>query len=483
MVRLTRRGGALLLALLLVMTLSAAVAPRQIGATGDSGADLIVCPSCPIASIADAIAAAQPGDRIEVRGGTYPGGLTLDKPLTLIGVDHPVIDGGDQGSLISVTNAAATIEGFTLRGTGSNHDREDSAIVFDGGQATIVGNRIEDALFGIYLKKAHKSVVRDNVVLGKKVEIAMRGDGIKIWYCDDVLVEHNQASDGRDIILWYANRGTVRNNQFNRERYGLHLMFSDDALIEGNSLRSNTIGLFIMYSRNPVIVGNALSDNHGPSGAGLGLKDVDNALVEANRFIDNEIAVQVDESPREMGIENEWRDNVFAYNQIGIGFLPNVRHNTLTGNDFIDNTEHVAIIGRGQLRDMTWAVDGRGNYWSDYAGFDANDDGIGDLPYRSQQLFESMTDKHPALKLYLFSPSAMAVDFAAKAFPAVRPEVKLEDPSPLMAPVASAKLPPPPRMAAGSRVATGGLGLAFVVATALVLSWTRPRRRQRRIGR
>ncbi|MCC6315549.1 MAG: nitrous oxide reductase family maturation protein NosD [Thermomicrobiales bacterium] len=459
------------LALLLALTGGAVAAAER----APRAAGLEVCPGCPIDSIAEAIAQAQPGARIEVRGGTYPGGLVIDRPLTLVGIDGPVIDGGGSGTLVTASGVDFAISGFTLRGTGISLDKEDAAIVVEQGKAVLVGNHIEDALFGIYLKQAPGSIVRDNVILSKALPVARRGDGIKTWYSDDVVIEGNRAVDGRDIILWYSNRGLVRDNVFDGGRYGLHLMFSDDARIEANSLSGNSIGLYVMYSRSPTVVGNALSNNHGPSGGGIGLKDVDHAVVEGNRFVNNNIAAQVDTSPREMGIENYFRGNVFAYNQVGIGFMPSVRHNTLSGNAFIDNAEQVAILGRGHLRDITWAENGAGNYWSDYAGFDADGDGLGDLPYRSQRLFESLVARHPALRLFTFSPAAMAVDFAARAAPEVRPETKLEDPAPLMRPAPHAALPVAPAADPGARLAMGGAGRALAaVSLGTIVALRRP---------
>ncbi|HEU0116630.1 MAG TPA: nitrous oxide reductase family maturation protein NosD, partial [Thermomicrobiales bacterium] len=363
-------GGARRRAIRLALCALAFAVGLDLGAAQAAPAtSIVVCPTCETRSLAAAIAAATPGSRIEVRGGTYPGGLTIDRPVELVGSGDPVIDGGGNGSLLRIAGARVAISGFVLRGTGDDLDQEDAAIVVDHGQASIVDNQIEDALFGVYLKQSPGSVIRDNVIVSKKLDVARRGDSIKVWYSDDVTIDGNRANDGRDNILWYSNRGVVTNNVFDRGRYGLHLMFSDGARIERNSLQSNSIGLYIMYSRDPLVVGNTLANNHGPSGGGLGLKDVDRATVEGNRFVSNHIAAQIDTSPREPGIENVFRGNVFAFNTIGIGFSPAVRHNTLTANSFIDNNEQVAILGGGELRDITWAVDGRGNYWSDYAGY------------------------------------------------------------------------------------------------------------------
>jgi nitrous oxidase accessory protein len=77
-----------------------------------------------------------------------------------------------------------------------------------------------------------------------------------------------------------------------------------------------------------------------------------------------------------------------------------------------------------------------GNYWSDYTGYDADGDGVGDFAHEPATLFESLTDRHPKLRLFLFSPSQQAVEFVARAVPAVRPEPKFFDDGPRVTPVA-----------------------------------------------
>ncbi len=414
----------------------------QVSARQDINAELVVCPTCKVTSIVQAIATVPEGSVIEVRGGTYPGELAIDRSVSLIATEGATVDGNEEGTLIRITATDVTIDGFRLQGTGSSHDKEDSAIVVDAERTTIINNHIEDALFGIYLRTSHGSIVRNNEIIARPVDQALRGDGIRIWYSNDVIVDSNIAVDGRDIILWYSNDAQMINNRFDGNRYGMHLMYSDGADISNNSLNDNTIGLYIMYSRDPLVVGNSLSNNKGASGGGLGLKDVDGAHVEANRFVNNQIGAQVDTSPREPNIENYFIGNVFAFNEVGIGFQPAVRHNTLIDNAFIDNGDHVALLGRGKLKDITWAVDGSGNYWSDYAGYDDGGDGVGDLPYQSQRMFEALVSDYPDLRIFSYSPASMAIDFAAEAFPSVRPEIRFEDPAPLMSPVQSDLLPP-----------------------------------------
>ncbi len=154
--------------------------------------------------------------------------------------------------------------------------------------------------------------------------------------------------------------------------------------------------------------------------------------------------------------------------------LPSVKGNEFYDNSFVDNEQQVAIAGSGAHPESNaWTVDGRGNYWSDYGGYDANGDGRGEMAYRSDKLFENLSEAHPDLRLFLYSPAIDAVEFAAKAFPLVKPQPKLVDEIPLTAPQIPDGAPPLPR-------ATTSLWWAIAPALlilALAIAWW-PRWRQ-----
>ncbi|MDX1614375.1 MAG: hypothetical protein R3300_08700, partial [Candidatus Promineifilaceae bacterium] len=107
-----------------------------------------------------------------------------------------------------------------------------------------------------------------------------------------------------------------------------------------------------------------------------------------------------------------------------------------------------------------------GNYWSDYAGYDADGDGVGDLPYEAERLFEYLLDREPALRLLRYSPVQQAVDLAAQAVPLVRPQPKLTDHAPLMVPTMPATLP---ELAPPSRTALGIVALLLLAGAASLL--------------
>lgn len=404
---------------------------------------LRVCSTCAYATIEDALAAAADGTTIEVQGGEYGGPLVIEKPVTLIGRDSPVIDGREEGSVVELLAPNITFQGFIVRNSGSNFDQEDSAIVVEGAYARVLDNQLTNALFGINVAQAPDSVFARNYILGKDVDMGVRGDAFKIWYSHRVQVLENHAVRSRDLLVWYSDGVTIRDNLVEDGRYGFHFMSSNDGTAEHNRLVNNSVGIYLMYGKGFVMRDNLLQGSRGPSGHGLGLKEVDGVLVEGNIICDNRIGVFIDNSPLSPHIHNTFRNNLIAYNDQGFGVLPSSRNNVITRNSMVDNLEQVAILGGGELGDNQWSENGAGNFWSDYAGYDADNDGVGDLPFRSEQLSEQLMGAWPDLQLYRFSVAETAVDFGSRAVPMFRSEPKLTDDYPLVEPVVPANAPSP----------------------------------------
>jgi nitrous oxidase accessory protein len=424
---------------LFVLLLTLVIPSRNVLA--EDGAVLIVSPNGPYYSITAALDAASNGDRIDVHGGVYDGPLIIEKSVSLFGLDWPVIDGNSQGTVIKLRAPDIVLNGFLIRNSGASLDEENSGIAGEAPNLVIENNRLEGTLFGIYLREAEGSIVRSNIINSKDLDLARRGDPIRVWFSNNVLIEANEVKRGRDVVLWYSEHMTVRDNTITEGRYGLHFMYCDDATITNNLLAYNSVGTFMMYSRRLQLIHNTIAYNHGPSGFGIGLKDMDDALVKDNLFLANRIGAHLDNSPREVDSLGTFQGNIFAYNDIGVNLMPSVRHNQFTSNSFIENQEQVDIGDGGMNQDNLWTVAETGNFWSDYAGYDQAGDGLGDEEYRADRLFENLTSRFPNLRLFIFSPSSQAVEFAAKAVPFVRPQPKLTDTQPLMAPVFPEQLP------------------------------------------
>jgi nitrous oxidase accessory protein len=159
---------------------------------------------------------------------------------------------------------------------------------------------------------------------------------------------------------------------------------------------------------------------------------MDGLLAEDNLFVGNRVGLHLDNSPSAVGVEHMIRGNVFGFNDIGVAFMPSVSGNIFTENAIVDNVEQIAILGSGLLEGNAFAAGGRGNYWSDYQGFDLDRDGVGDIEYRAEGIFENLIDREPLMRLFLFSPAQHAIESAARAFPVVAPRPKVVDPAPLM---------------------------------------------------
>ena len=420
------------------------------------------------AALQDLIDSTTPGGELVLEAGVYEGGVVIDHPMTLRGLPGAVIDSGGEGTAVEVVAPDVTITGLLLRGTGDSLDRENAGISANAPRVTITNNVLEDVLFGVFLRGATDSVVAGNRIGAKDVGLARRGDGIRLWESDGSTVTDNIVKGGRDLVLWFSNDLTVTGNVVVDGRYGLHFMYSDNAVVERNHLASNSVGAFLMYSRGLALTDNVFEDNYGPSGYGVGLKDMDGVVATGNHFVGNRVGVYLDNSPWSAGEWQTFSGNLFAYNRIGIEFLPSVKRNAFTANAFVDNGEQIGVVGGRDFSGNAWSVEGVGNYWSDFAGYDADGDGIGDVPHRVTSLYSALADEHPAVRLFDETPASRALDQAALMFPIMRPREKLTDDAPLVRLPVIARAVDAPSPSSGPLVIVGfifvGCAAALVAA-------------------
>ncbi len=378
---------------------------------------------------------ANPGDTVYVERGVYEGDIEVSKTLALIGAGRPVLRGSGEGSCVTITAPGCLVQGFVIERSGSDVMREDAGILVRSDFNRIEQNEIRDILFGIYLLEADANLVRGNTILGRgQLDYGQRGSGIHIWNSNDNDFEGNVIFDARDgFYVQYARRTRISGNAAYNTRYGLHYMYADSNSFSSNRFISNVAGAAIMYSRDITFRHNVFSHNRGFASYGILFQDCRGIIADSNVIADNVVGMFFEASSG-----NLFRHNVIAQNDLALRMFQNSNGNVLTENNFLDNLNPLAIVGK--RTESEWNLNGRGNYWSNYDGYDLDADGIGDVPMKIQNVFDYLEGRTPNLRLYLYSPAAQALAVAASAFPII--DINREaDEHPLMQPVSLGAMP------------------------------------------
>lgn len=376
-------------------------------------------------ALKELLAKAAPGDTITVHGTVQEGTITMDKPLTLLGGENAVIDGGAQGDVLLVTADDVTVHALTIRNPLHSNLNDLAGIKVQAcSRAVITSNILEHCFFAIYLNGAHDARVEHNTVNGDPTDLDRMANGIHLWKCDNATIRHNTVKHHRDGIYFefVTDSHIVHNTAMHNDRYGLHFMFSHRDTYEDNHFEDNGAGVAVMFSKQIAMRRNVFRANRGASAYGLLLKEINDGTIADNAFEDNTTGIMVDGCNR-IAVDN----NLFRMNGWALRLFANAFDCVLTGNTFSGNTFDVST--NGDLRNNVM----RGNYWDRYVGYDLDRDGHGDVPHRPLGFFALLVERMPYAMVLSRSLFVNLLDRAERLIPSLGPE-SLKDEHPLMRP-------------------------------------------------
>ncbi len=375
-------------------------------------------------SIKSALSQAKPADHILVSPGLYQeGNIIISRPVHLIGVNFPVLDGNDKHEIITIESDSVSIEGFIIRNAGSSFTKDLAGIkVLDKDHGRITSNKLYNTYFGIYLKKSKYYEISGNELVTRASDEVNSGNGIHLWDCEGISIRDNSISGHRDGIYFefVENSEVINNNSEKNLRYGLHFMFSNQDRYEGNTFRNNGTGVAVMFSKNIIMKNNYFLENWGSSSYGLLFKEIYDGELTGNTFMKNTIGLYSDGSNRIKISENDFIRNGWALNILG-----NSMDNTVSENNFIGNTFDIATNTKNSQNHYNH------NFWDQYTGYDLNKDGYGDIPFRPVKVFSYVIGRVPASIILLRSSFIDMLNFAEKVVPVLTPG-NLEDKKPVM---------------------------------------------------
>jgi nitrous oxidase accessory protein len=233
-----------------------------------------------------------------------------------------------------------------------------------------------------------------------------------------VTVERNIVQKVRDgIYLEFSDNILINENvSTNNLRYGLHFMFSNDDVYTNNTFENNGAGVAVMFSKRIKMINNTFKKNWGTAAFGILLKEINDAEISNNTFEENTVGINIEGSNRIVYDNNDFISNGYAIRVLGACYA-----NTFSRNNFLYNSFDISY--NSKINDNVF----ENNYWSSYAGYDLDKDGIGDVPYRPVKLFSYIVNRTPETIILMRSLFMDIIDFSEKVSPVFTPNNLLDN--------------------------------------------------------
>ena len=383
-----------------------------------------------------ALDSANDGDELVLTAGTYRGNFFVRKSVILTGEPGATLDGGGKDDTLRIQAPDVTVRKLRIRNWGDDLTAMNAGIFVEpqAVRAQLEHNDLKGDVTGIWLERtSHARVIGNRIEGNTSMRSADRGNGIQLNLVTHVEVRNNEVWHTRDgLYIISSQHNRLVENYLHDLRYGVHYMYSHSNRVERNRARNTRAGYALMQSRKLTVVDN-LSEQSQDYGFLLN-------FITYSNFQGNHIDGVIQKRDKHVsGAEgkalfvynslfNNFENNRFANSQIGIHLTAGSENNTLVGNSFVDNPIQVKYVAS---RTQEWSREGRGNYWSNYLGWDMDDDGKGDVPFEPNDGVDKLLWKYPEAKVLMYSPAVLLLRWVQQQFPVLKsPGVK--DSHPLM---------------------------------------------------
>ena len=361
-----------------------------------------------------AIKEAASGDVLVLETGRHSGGLVIDKSIEVRGEKGAVIDAQGQGTAVTILAEDVILRHIKIINSGEDLPEKNSGIFVHktAHRAVIENNILENNLISIYLWGADDVLVQNNTVIGRHdLRVNERGNGIQLWKSNGSQIINNKIKYGRDGIFAMTTENNIfRDNTIENTRFAVHYMYANDSILDGNISRDNHAGYALMFSSNMIVKNNK---SMGDRDHGIALNYANKSKFEGNVISNGKNkCIFIYNSNK-----NEFKRNLFKGCGVGIHFTAGSERNKVFENGFVANQTQVKYVG---TRNLDWAYEGRGNYWSDNPAFDLDGNGIADASYRPNDMVDRVVWAFPMSKLLLSSPAVQVLRWAQSAFPSLR---------------------------------------------------------------
>ncbi len=388
---------------------------------------------------------AQDHDQVTILAGVYSGPWHITKSLTIDAQPNAVLDGEGISTALFISAKNVKVTGLTIRNWGPDIGELHSGVFIEKNASnTVLENlNLSGASFGIWVDGASGTRIRNCKIKGDlTVRSPDRGNGIHLFNVNNTLIENNEIWFTRDgIYIDTSNNNRLTGNHLHDLRYGVHYMYSHHNSVTNNITQRTRTGYALMQSHH-LNVKNNISLNDYNYGMLLNYITYSNfqfnfiSQVRQGRNPNTNMAVGnviAGADGKAMfiynSVFNEISHNQLSQSDLAVHLTGGSYENKIFSNGFVGNRNQVKFVPNTP---QEWSYNGMGNYWSDYLGWDLNEDGLGDSQYIPNNAIDKLLWKYPSARMLFNSPGILLLRWVESQFPIFK-KPGITDSHPLMA--------------------------------------------------